>query len=282
MWLAVAGLGLSVAAREQAGPASAKPAPVASHAAALTETLQTELVSQYLRHVPQRAWEGRAIVAGRLDPGARERVARHHREDDPQAARRHDAAARRPASRREDADDVCRVARIAHGSTGGGQPRSRLATVSTVESRRVRARGQAAARPRRRRHGVPARRHDQQRLRQRGRRADVLAHVDGGLPARGQPYRDARGRRSGQLCEPGHVQAAEDGVAARARRRRTARHARRHLGRAHLPSRWRLRLQHGLFRRAAGPALRQHRGRRADRSVARRRARGALRHQSRE
>ena len=42
------------------------------------------------------------------------------------------------------------------------------------------------------------RRHDQRRLRQRRRRADVLADVDGRLPARRQPHRDAGGRRSGR------------------------------------------------------------------------------------
>ena len=72
--------------------------------------------------------------------------------------------------------------------------------VPAAEPRRVRARGQADGRARRGRHRVPAGRHDQQRLRQRRRRADVLADADGGLPARGQPHRDARGGRSRQLA----------------------------------------------------------------------------------
>ena len=49
---------------------------------------------------------------------------------------------------------------------------------------------------------------------------------------------DGAGRRE-------QLQAAEDRLAAAARRRRAARHARRHLGDAHLPRRRRLRLPHG-------------------------------------
>ena len=122
---------------------------------------------------------------------------------------------------------------------------------------------------------VPARRHHQQRLRQRVGRPDVLADVDGGLPARGQPRGDPGRRRPVQRADAGHLQAAQDRVSARAGRRRAARHPWRCVGRAHVRRRRRLRVQHGLLRRAARPALRQHRAQRADRGVGRRRARRA-------
>ena len=113
---------------------------------------------------------------------------------------------------------------------------SGLASVPALEPRRVCARDQEPPRSRRRRHGVSPRRHDQRRLRQRRRRADVLADADGRLPARRQPHRDAGDRRSGRLGRAGDVQAAEDRIADGARRRRAARHARRHFGRSHLSS----------------------------------------------
>ena len=74
-------------------------------------------------------------------------------------------------------------------------------------------------------------------------------------------------------ADAGDVQAAEDGVADGAGRRRAAGHARRHFGRPHLRRRRRLRLQHGLLRRAARLPVRQHRGR-ARRSKCRSTARG--------
>ena len=188
------------------------------------------------------------------------------------------SGARRPA--RRTARAVGRRARIAHGRARGRRSESGLAPVPAPEPRRVRARDPAPARPRRRRHRVPARRHDQRRLRQRRRRADVLADADGRLPARRQPHRDAGDRRSRQLGDPGDLQAAEDRVADGARRRRAARHARRHLGRPHLPGRRRLRVQHGLLRRAARASCSATRvAGRADRGLARRRAARDLRHQ---
>ncbi len=151
-----------------------------------------------------------------------------------------------------------------------------MASVPAAESRRVRARDQEPPRSRRRRDRVSPGRHDQRRLRQRRRRADVLADVDGRLPARRQPHRDAGDRRSGRLGGAGDVQAAEDRVADGAGRGRAAGNARRHLGRSHLRRRRRLRLQHGLLRRTARLPVRQHAAGRGNRGVARRRAPGDL------
>ena len=75
-------------------------------------------------------------------------------------------------------------------------------------------------------------------------------------------------------ADAGDVQAAEDRVADGARRWRAARHARRHFGGPHLCGRRRLRVQHGLLRRAARLPVRQH-ARRARRSKCRSTARGS-------
>ncbi len=180
------------------------------------------------------------------------------------------SGARRPAPAQLVAVGV--GARIADGRTRDRRSESWLASVPAPESRGVRARDPQPARCRRRRHRVPARRHDQRRLRQRRRCADVFADVDGRLPARGQPHRDARDWRSRGLGDPGDLQAAEDGVADGSRRRRAAWHARRHLGRSHVRRRRRVRLQHGLLRGAARLPVRRLAAGRGDRSVARRRA----------
>ncbi len=73
-------------------------------------------------------------------------------------------------------------------------PNPGVAAVAAAEPRRVRARGQGSARPRRRRRRLPARRHDQRRLRQHRRHPDDLADVDGRLPAGSQPDQPAGGR----------------------------------------------------------------------------------------
>ena len=235
---------------------------------------RAELVKQYCTGCHNdRSKAGELTLAGWNVTRASAR-ARAHRKDDPQAARRHDAAERRAAARAGADRAAGHRARIAHGRARRGRPESGLAAVPATEPRRVRARDPEPARSRRRRDGVPARRHDQRRLRQRRRRADVLADADGRLPARRQPHRDAGDRRSRRLGDAGDLQAAEDGVADGARRGRAARHPRRHLGRAHVRRRRRLRVQHGLLRRAARLPVRQHRGP-ARRSRCRSTARGS-------
>ena len=186
------------------------------------------------------------------------------------------AGARRPDGGAARAAGHC--AGDAHGRNRGRIARPGLAALSASQSGGVRARRQAARRSRRGRHRLPARRHDQQRLRQRLGRPDLLADADGGLPARGQPCGDPCRGRPCQRADAGHLQAAQDRVSARARRRRAARHAWRCVGRAHLRRRRRLRLQHGLLRRAARPALRQYGAERADGGVCRRCPRRPLRH----
>ena len=89
--------------------------------------------------------------------------------------------------------------------------------------------------------------------------ADVLADADGRLPARRRPGHDAGDRRSRRAAERNQLQRAEDRVAAAPRRRRAVRHARRHLGRAHVPGRRRLRLPHGPARQRVRRAVRRHR-----------------------
>ena len=165
-------------------------------------------------------------------------------------------------------------------------PNPGLASVPAAEPRRVPARGEGPARHRRRRQRVPAARHDQPRLRQRRRRAGVLADADGKLPARGQPDQPARGRRSQRERDVGHLQDRPHRLADAARRRRADGHARRHLGRAHLPGRRRLRRQGVAAQRAARRHLRPHHDgddghQGADRGLGQRRARRAARPQRR-
>ena len=62
--------------------------------------------------------------------------------------------------------------------------------------------GERAPRCRRRRQRVPAARHDERRLRQHRRRADLLGDADGRLPARAPQDLDPRGRRSQRERRP--------------------------------------------------------------------------------
>ena len=126
---------------------------------------------------------------------------------------------------------------------------------------------------------LPAR-HHQQGLRQRRRRADVLARADGRLPACGQPNQPPRGGRPQRHRHLGHLQDRAHGVADAPRRGRADRHARRHLGGAHVPGRRRLRLQDEPAQRAARRARGPHlddgaRPEGSGRGVHQRRARGA-------
>ena len=172
-----------------------------------------------LRHLPQRAGQGRRAVAGRLQRDAGARVAGDGREDGPQAARRDDAAGRREAAARRRARRPGARARDAAGRVRGGQPESGLAALPAAQPRRVRPRGEGPARRRRRCLGAAAARHHQPRFRQRRRRADVLADAARRLPARGQP-RDRAGRgRPRELGQRGHLQPAQDRLAAGPRRR---------------------------------------------------------------
>ena len=110
---------------------------------------------------------------------------RNRREDDPEAARGHDAAADGAGS--AGAGGAAGVRGRARNEDR--QPRPLASepgppSVPATEPRRVRALGPRPARYRRRRERVPAARHDERRLRQHRRRADVLGDADGRLPAR--------------------------------------------------------------------------------------------------
>ena len=130
-------------------------------------------------------------------------------------------------------------------------PNPGLASVPASEPRRVCERRARPAQRRRRCDDVPAARHDQPRLRQRRRLAELFADADGRLPARGQPDQPARGRRSQRLGLVGDLQDPARGVADAPRRRRADGHARRHVGRAHVPGRWPLRAEGVAALRAA-------------------------------
>ena len=106
------------------------------------------------------------------------------------------------ASRCGDADRVRRRARGADRRGGRAAPEPGLAAVPAPEPRRISARGQGPARHRCRRHRLPAARHDQPGLRQRRRRAELLADADGRLPARGEPDQPPRDWRSQRERRP--------------------------------------------------------------------------------
>ena len=185
--------------------------------------------------------------------------------------------ARRPEAPR--ARVVCRVDGIAARSGRRAQSQSRPPSVPAPQSRRIHARGERAARDRRRRQRVPAARHDQRRLRQRRRRADVLGDADGRLPARREPHQLAGGRRSEGERLGVHLQGAAHRLADASRRGRAVRHARRHRGDAHVPGRRRIQLPHAAALDPDRPAVWQHGQGRAARSVDRRRARRGARDQ---
>ena len=118
------------------------------------------------------------------------------REDDSQAAHRHDAARRGEAPRGHWHRRHGRCVRDADRRRRRARPAARLAVVPASEPRRVCARHQGHLRARHRRLGHAAGRHHQPRVRQRRRRANVLARADGKLPARRQPGHGAGARRS--------------------------------------------------------------------------------------
>ena len=119
----------------------------------------------------------------------------------------HDAAAGRAASRRRPRSRRwSRALETAMDTAAALAPEPGLASVPAPEPRRVRRRGARPARPRRRRQRVPAGRHDQRRLRQRRRRAELLAAADAGLSARGQPDQPAGRRRPQRERHLGHLQ----------------------------------------------------------------------------
>ena len=116
-------------------------------------------------------------------------------------------------------------------------PESRLASVPAPDARRIRAGGQGPARRRRRRHRVPAARHDEPGVRQHRRHAELLAGAAARLPARRQPDQPPRGRRSRGGADHGDAPRAGDRKPDALRRGHAVRIARRHRVRAHLPGR---------------------------------------------
>ena len=108
----------------------------------------------------------------------------------------------------------------------------------------------------------------------------VLGDADGRLPARREPHQLARGRRSASAAPSEHdLQGAAHRLADAPRRGRAVRHARRHLGDAHLPGRRRIHLPHAAALDPDRPVVRQHRAGRAARGLDRRRARRGARDQ---
>ena len=214
--------------------AGAKADARARAAATNTAESQTALIKQYLRHLSQRSREDRRVVAGGVRRRPRGGRHRADREDDPQAARRHDAArrARRPApevlaalvealENRVDAAAALRRrirAGVRFSDSIAPSTRARSRTCST------RSRCRRAA----------ARRHDQRRLRQHRRRADVFANAADGVSSRGGQDHRARDRRSRCAARRGELQSAEDRVAIEASRGRSARHPRRHSPTVHV------------------------------------------------
>ena len=169
-------------------------------------------------------------------------------------------------------------------SRGGA---ARTTDVPAPEPRRVLAVGARSAVARRRRRRLPAARPEERELRQHRRRAAALADLDAVVPDRRRGDQPAGRRRPARHRPRDHLRRAALGVAARAGGGRPVRHARRALGRAHVPRRRRLPLPRLLLLRDDRRALRQRprrpahgRGAGTDRDLGGRRARGAARHRS--
>ena len=210
---------------------------------------------EVLRRVPQRhRARGPALV--RQD-GARERrgECRGLREGRAQAPRPPDAAAEGAAARRAAALFVRVVAR-GLARQGGGESRPRADHAAAPQSQGVRERGARPARPRHRRgHDSPAGR-GRRRLRQHRERAASVPVVHRAVHDR--RAHGCRARRGPARCAARqHDVQREARHAANAPAGPAARHARRDLGRALLPIRWRLRDQH---RGHGGPHLGQRHG----------------------
>ena len=253
-------------ARGTSAPAPASsataPKPAASHAPAVTSMLpaeQTALVKQYcVTCHNDRSKAGQMSLAA-FDAAKLE----EHGELTEKMIRKLRSGMMPPvgcaASGAGGAGGVAGIVRIADGSPRGAQSQSGLASLPAPQPRRVRERGARLAERRRRRLDLPAAGHHQPRLRQRRRLADVLADPDGRLPARRQPDQPSgRGRSSG-LRHLDDLQDSARRVADAPRRRRADGHARRRLGRAHVPRRRPLSPEGVASLRAAGrPGGPQH------------------------
>ena len=182
-------------------PQTAPRSPVAHHANSRSPNQQTALVKQVLRDLPQRSQQEqrRRPVAASFDAAKVGHDAQVAEVAEKMIRKLRSGMMPPPDARRPEAA-VLAVVRGVDGDAArsgrGAQSQSRPPSVPAPQSRRVRARGERAARARRRRQRVPAARHDQRRLRQRRRRADLLGDADGRLPARGEPHQRAGGRRS--------------------------------------------------------------------------------------
>ena len=240
-----------------------------------------------LRELPQREDEGGRARAGRLRRGDDRRASRRRREDDPQAARRHDAAARRAASRRGDHQGVRRRARSARWTRAaalnpnpGWRPFQRLNRAEYQRAVKdllgIDVDVNAFLPPDTISNGFD-------------NVADVQTFsptlMEGYLRAASQISRLAVGDRNASDTSATY-KIGRDRLADAPRRRRADGHARRHLGRAHLPGRRRLHVQGLAAQRAARRHLRPHHDgddghQGADRGVGQRRARRAARPQRR-
>ena len=129
---------------DRLAPATSKPAPVASHAPAAPvfgAAEQNAMVKQYCTGCHNdRAKAGQlSLAAFDASNAAESRARRHHRKDDPQAARRHDAARERaPAGGRADQGAGRSRSSRAIDRAALDQSQSRIASVPAAQSRRVR------------------------------------------------------------------------------------------------------------------------------------------------
>ena len=183
---------------------------------------------------------------------------RGRREDDPQAARRHDAAAGRAASGRRGAARRWSTSLETRIDTAAAlNPNPGLASVPAPEPRRVRrarcatCSASTSTSPRSCR---PTRSATASTTSPTSQSFSPTL-MEGYLRAASQISRLAVGDRNATR-DVGHLQDAAHGVADAARRRRADRHARRHLGRAHVPGRRRVRVQGVAALRAARRPLR--------------------------
>ena len=142
-----------------------------------------------------------------------------------------------------------------------------MASVPAAEPRRVPARGQRPARRRRRRHARSCRPTASARGSTTSPTSQAFspALMEGYLRAASQVTALAVGDLDAAAGEA-HYRVPKTVVAAAPRRRRAVRHARRHLGRAHVPRRRRLRVPHGAARQRRRLPVRRPGRRRADRS----------------
>ena len=237
-----------------------------------------------VRGLPQRPRQGRRAVAARLPGRARRPARRHHREDDPQAARRADAAGRQPPARRRRARRPGRRARRRRPTPRAGEAAPGRRTFQRLNRAEY-------ARSVHDLLGLDVNAGDYLPLDTKSANFDNIADAQLLSPTLMQAYLTAAAEISrlavGDRARDGarsHLSGVALDLAARAGRGRAVRHARRAVGRAHVPGRRRVSLPRVVLSRDDRRAVRQRprgaahrRGARAGRDLDRRRARRAAR-----